>query len=112
MSEQNTKLYLSVRDRGLSISIFKREKVDVAGDGKLHTSYGACLQRSYKPKDSEEYKNENINLFPDELLKMSNLCLRAYNELTGKLQAEKSEQKSDTPSEYPAQSMDDEVPFN
>lgn len=64
---------ITTRDRGLSISIFRRDK-----DGQA--TYGACFQRSWKDKATNEWKREQINLFPDELLKAAALCTRAYND--------------------------------
>lgn len=53
MNEENkNKLFISNRDRGLSVAIFQRKEVDIKGDGKLHTSYSANIQRSWqKPED-------------------------------------------------------------
>lgn len=90
MSEEKNKPAITVRDRLMSVSVFKKEIIDTKGDGKLHTFYSACLQRSFQAKDSQDWKREQINLYPDELLKLSALCLRAYNELTAFVQSQKS----------------------
>lgn len=92
---------LQTRDRGLSISVFKREK-----DGR--DIYGACLQRSWKDKDSGEYKREQINLFPDELLKLSALCARAYTDTLIYVQANRP---TTSEGQYPSQELNDEIPF-
>lgn len=94
---------IQTRDRLLSVSIFQKEKTDE--NGRTKTVYGACLQRSYQPKDGEDFKQEQINLYPDELLKVSNLCLNAYNELTKYAQAKKQERQETR--EYPAQEYND-----
>lgn len=87
---------IQTRDRGLSISIFRRDK-----DGQ--SSYGACLQRSWKDKTTDEWKREQINLFPEELLKLASLCNRTYAELLTYVQSQPA-------STYPAQVMDNENP--
>lgn len=93
---------IQTRDRTLSISIFRRDK-----DGQ--SSYGACLQRSWKDKITGEWKREQINLFPDELLKLAALCNRTYAEILTYVQSQPI-------SAHPAQVMsnenlDDTIPF-
>lgn len=121
MAEQHKQgPYLSVRDRMLSVSFFKKERQDM--DGAIRTVYSANLQRCYTVKDSDELKHESLNLFPDDLLKVSALCIRAYNQLISVLQDErKKERDQEKKKSYPAQSMsapdaleellDDNVPF-
>lgn len=41
--ESKNKLFISNRDRGLSVAIFKREEVNLKGDGQLHTTYSANI---------------------------------------------------------------------
>lgn len=91
----NNQPVISTRDRGLSISIFEREK-----DGQK--TYGACLQRSWKDKNTDEWKREQINLFPDELLKIANLAQKTYNELMAYLQKNRPASSGN----YPSQSYD------
>ncbi|MBO7733080.1 MAG: hypothetical protein J6S67_11020 [Methanobrevibacter sp.] len=62
------------KDKGISFSVFKRES-----NGKQY--YSVCLQRSYKKKDATEWTRETINLFPDELLMLSNLAQCTYTDL-------------------------------
>ncbi len=96
------------RDRSLSISIFKKDQID--NEGHLRTYYSACLQRSYqKPEDkgTDKWQLENINLYPDELLKLSVLALKTYNDTTSYVQANK---KDNQPKEHPAQSFDNTPP--
>lgn len=59
----------------MKVSVFEHSK-----DGK--DSYSFCLQRSYKNKNGE-YVNETINLFPEDVLKMSALLDDAYAMLRG-----------------------------
>ena len=95
----NEKPIINRRDRNISVSVFKQEK-----DGK--TYYSVCLQRSYKAKDSEEWTQETINLFPDDLLKLANLSRCVYTDIIAYAQ------KNKIPSaEYPAQTLEDDIPF-
>lgn len=93
----DNKPIISTRDRGLSISIFKREK-----DGQ--SFYGACLQRSWKDKNTDEWKREQINLFPDELLKLAALCNRTYEQVITHGQANRPTTGG---ANYPAQPIED-----
>lgn len=106
----DNKPILTTRDRTLSVSIFKKQAT--GNDGQEHTFYSACLQRSYKDKNGE-WQRESINIYPDELLKVSALTMRAYNQLSLALQQEKEIAQA-SGKEYPAQQMDelnDFVPF-
>lgn len=89
MNEENkNKLFISNRDRGLSVAIFQRKEVNIK-DGQLHTTYSANIQRSWqKPEDkgTDNWQRQSVSLFPDELLKVAALCVRTYNELTAGLQ--------------------------
>lgn len=87
------------RDRKLSASVFQKEK-----DGQKF--YSVCLQRSWKKENSDEYEREQINLFPDDLLRISNLLSRTYADILTYIQSQPKETK-----EYPAQTMDDGIPF-
>lgn len=92
------------RDRAYSISIFKREK-----DGK--TFYGACIQRSFKRDENSDWEREQINLFPEDLLNLSALCIETHNTLR-KYRNENKPQKAS--SSYPQSSyepLDDDIPF-
>lgn len=99
--------YATARDRALSVSTFRK-----FNDQTQKNYYSVCLQRSYKVTNEagqEEWRREQINLFPDELLNLAALCTRAHNELTLKIQQEREANK--TP-DYPAQEMDySNVPF-
>lgn len=65
-----------LKDFGVSTAIFEWTN----NDGKKN--YTISLQRSFKKKDSEEYVNETINLFPEDLLKFAKILENTYNELT------------------------------
>ena len=68
----------NLRDKNLSASCFERT---VEKDGKTFNFKTVVIQRSYKKKGDNEYTHEQINLTPDELLKVSRLCISAYSEL-------------------------------
>lgn len=67
---------LVASDYMMKVSVFEHNR-----DGK--DNYSFCLQRSYKKKDTDEYVNETINLFPEDVLKMSHLLDSAYAMLRG-----------------------------
>ena len=115
MNEENkNKLFISNRDRGLSVAIFKKEEVDIKGDGKLHTTYSANIQRSWqKPEDkgTDNWQRQSLSLFPDELLNVAALCVRTYNELAAEIQKEKDRKnKTNSAPNYPSQSYDTPEP--
>ena len=93
-----------LRDYGLSTAIFEWNN-----DGKK--SYSISLQRSYKKKDATEYTNESINIYPEDLLKLSRLLERTYDSYLALMQ-------SDAPASAPApiqaapqQANSDDIPF-
>jgi len=102
MSDNANKPVVSTRDRNLSISVFARQTTDQQGVN--HTSYGACLQRSYRKKDASDWTREQINLFPEELLKLAALCVRTYNDTIAYAQANQPQGGS-----YPAQTLDEPI---
>lgn len=89
-----------MRDRNISVSIFKKEGTDA--QGKPETYYSACLQRSYKKKDGDEWQRETINLYPDDLPKLSNLAQEGYNALLKYTNAQKQSKSDFTPAQYQA----------
>ena len=103
---------MTIRDRKLSASIFEREK-----DGKKF--YGICVQRSFKrDKNSDKWEREQINLFSDDLLKLSLLLQTTYNRLIEYAQQNKA--PTTTAADYQAakdgwdagqQGFDDDIPF-
>lgn len=102
-NQEKQRPIINNRDRNLSISIFKKDQID--NEGRLRTYYSACLQRSYKIKGSDDWKREQINLYPDELLALQALTLRTHNDLTLFVQKERANQN--TKESYPAQSFDE-----
>lgn len=108
--ESKNKLFISNRDRGLSVAIFKREEVNLKGDGQLHTTYSANIQRSWQKtedKGTDNWQRQSVSLFPDELLKVAALCVRTYNQLTAGIQEEKDRKNQARPAtNYPSQSYD------
>lgn len=111
--ESKNKPFISNRDRSLSVAIFKREEVNLKGDGQLRTTYSANIQRSWqKPEDkgTDNWQRQSVSLFPDELLKVAALCVRTYNELSSGLQKEREERRERPAANYPSQSFDDELP--
>lgn len=100
----DNKPIISNRDRKLSASVFKKQATDE--NGVNHTVYSVCIQRSWKKKDSDEYEREQINLFPDDLLRFADLFTRTYRDILTDVQSQPKETK-----EYPSQSFDDDIPF-
>ena len=99
MNEENkNKLFISNRDRGLSVAIFQRKEVNIK-DGQLHTTYS-------EDKGTDNWQRQSVSLFPDELLKVAALCVRTYNELTAGLQKEREERRDRPAANYPSQSYD------
>lgn len=109
---ENNKPIITLRDRNLSVSIFKKEGKNE--QGKTETYYSACLQRSYKPKDEDEYKRESINLYPDELLKIASIANNAYTSVLKYANEHKPANnhpaQSFTPTEYQAAKDGDLTP--
>lgn len=97
---------LSSKDMGLSVACFEWKQ----DDGKKNYSFS--IQRSHKKKDSEEFENETINCYADDLLKLANLCQRAYNQYVKYRQDHKdAPAATPAPASAPAQSLDDDIPF-
>lgn len=112
--ESKNKPFIKNRDRSLSVAIFKREEVNLKGDGQLRTTYSANIQRSWqKPEDkgTDNWQHQNISMFPDELLRLAALCVRTYNQLTAGIQEGKDGKTQARPAaNYPSQSYDAMVP--
>lgn len=107
--ESKNKLFISNRNRGLSVAIFKKQEMNMK-DGQPHTSYSANIQRSWQKledKGTDNWQRQCISLFPDELLKVAALCVRTYNQLTAGIQEEKDRKNQARPAtNYPSQSYD------
>lgn len=102
MTDKNLPI-IQERDRAYSVSIFKREK-----DGK--TFFGACLQRSFKRDENSDWEREQINLFPEDLLNLSSLCLETHNSLRRYRNDNKNKQQSSYP-QNSYEDMNDDIPF-
>ena len=101
---------IQTRDRNLSASVFVRE-VDLKGDGKLVKMYSIAVQRSYKPKNEQEYKHETVNLNLEDCLRFAEMLRTIYH----KTLAYAAKNKPAKTQEYPAQFVDaegfEETPF-
>lgn len=110
MSEKQPPI-LTFRDKSFSASVFKKEH-----DSK--TFYGICIQRSYKRnKESDKWEREQINIFPEDLLRLSALLQDTYRKILDYSQAKKP---TTTAVEYQAakegwdaqeDGFDDDIPF-
>lgn len=103
---------IKIKDRGLSSAVFAYQNQD----GSVNLS--VSIQRSYKKKDAQEWTQEHISCYEDDLLKIANLCTRTYNAIVN-YRDKKSQQKAQQPAQQqPAQQqapaaapIDDEIPF-
>lgn len=86
---------------------FKKEK-----DGKTFTTFS--ISRSYKDKNGEK-KYQSITCFPEELLRLANLCRQTYNIYLADKNAQYSNSSVPTQAEPEIKNMaddiDDEIPF-
>ena len=100
---------IKIKDFGVSTAVFEWANQD----GKK--SYSIALQRSYKKKDAQDYTEETINLYPEDLLKFAALLTRTYNELVDYRNVNKSTPQATpqvTPQATPQPSAsDDSIPF-
>jgi len=118
MTEAKKLPIIQVRDRGFSVSIFERITKDLS-TGYTSRSYGVCVQRSFKKKDSTEWTREQMNMFPEDLLKISALCINTYNQIIAHTNSLKKEggESQNFPSAFmsddsPApELLDDDIPF-
>lgn len=102
---------IKLSDRALSIGVFVFKNQD-------GTENISCdIQRSYKKKDAQDWTRENIHCYEDELLKIANICTRAYNAICNR-RASKSKAQAQAPAQAPAPvpaqtqaPVDDEIPF-
>lgn len=97
-------LVLKVKDSNLSVAGFQKE----TKEGKPYISF--VIQRSYKVGENE-FKNENINLFANDLLRVSALCDEAYKQSLklNKPEIEEEPKKEETRQEVDP--FDDNIPF-
>lgn len=94
-----TQPIIQKKNKNFNFSVFTNKNQD----GK--TYYSIQLQRSYKNKDTDEWIRETINLFPDDLLKLSNLAANTYTAILENVSKEKG-----TPT-YSTQEINDNIPF-
>ena len=92
---------IKVRDGNLSVAGFQKE----SKEGKPYISF--VIQRSYTIDN--EQKHENINIFANDLLRISALCDEAYKQTLNLAKPKKEEPQVD---EQPVQDpLDDDIPF-
>lgn len=105
---------IKIKDRTLSIGVF----VFKNQDGSENIS--CDIQRSYKRKDDQDWTRENIHCYEDDLLKIANICTRAYNAIISHRAKNAQTQKpaqaqapAQQPAQQPATPVDDgdTIPF-
>ena len=96
---------IKIRDFGVSTAVFEWNNPD----GK--TSYSIALQRSYKKKDAQEFTEETINMYPEDLLKFANILIRTYNDLADYRGAKRSSPQTAAQPAPQASTTDDSIPF-
>ena len=99
------------KDGWFSAGVFRCEY-----DGK--PSYNVNLQKGFKRKDSDKVEYQSISVFPEDLLKLANLCEMAYWEILRQkendYQANKGQTAQQTtarPVSAPKTTNNDEIPF-
>lgn len=104
---------IKIKDRGLSIGVFEYRNPDGS------TSISCDVQRSYKKKDAQDWTRENIHCYEDDLLKIANICTRAYNAIVShRAKNAQSQAPAQAPASTPAPApaaapaTDDEIPFD
>lgn len=95
---------LKKRDNNFSVAFFDMK----TKENKNYT--GVILSKNYKTKDNE-WKSEELHIFPEDLLKIASLCQRAYSEYKDSLE-NKNTVPTKTEVESLADDLDDAVPFN
>jgi hypothetical protein len=95
----NEKPIIQRKDGNLNFSVFAK----TSQDGK--TYYSISFQRSYKKKGTEEWNRETVNMFPDDLLKLSSLASVTYTDIVAHTRKSKA-----TPT-YTAPEFNDDIPF-
>lgn len=98
---------IKIKDRGLSIGVFEYKNQD----GSI--SLSCDLQRSFKKKDAQDWTRENIHCYEDDLLKIANICTRAYNAIMTKRSKPVAAPAQPAPAPAPAAApaTEDEIPF-
>lgn len=100
-------LKLNVRDINFGVAFFDCVAKE---SGKNYT--GVVLSRSYKDKNNE-WQKETLHIFSDDLLKIANLCTRAYSEY--RVLEDKDKDKNPIPNKKEVEKniddIDDDIPF-
>lgn len=111
MEGENMIPVIKVADRNISVAGFEFQNQNGA-------TISLILQRSYKSKKTGEWVSESINCFEDDLLKIANLCQKAYNTLCEKrVQQQPQQAPTSVPTpaqpkvETPTQDQNDDIPF-
>ena len=87
------------KDGNLNFSVFSNQ----TNDGK--TYYSIQFQRSYKRKGSDDWTRETVNLFPDDLLKLSSLASVTYTDIIAHTRKVKGHPT------YTSPELNDDIPF-
>lgn len=98
-------------DGWFSVGIFQGEY-----NGK--PSYQVGLQKGFKRKDSDKVEYQSISAFPEDLLKIANLCEMAYWAILKQKEADYAASKGQQQTARPAPAApspstvnNDEIPF-
>jgi len=95
---------LKKRDNNFGVAFFEMKNKE----NKNYT--GVIVSKNYKTKDNE-WKSEDLHIFPEDLLKVANLCQRAYSEYKDTL-----ENKNTVPTKTEVELLDEDLdyaaPFN
>ena len=97
---------IKISDRNISIAVFEFQ-----GNGS-GTTISFSIQRSYKSKQTNEWVNETIKCYEDDLLKLANLCVRAYNDACSRRSGQPTTVQEPPAQQQPTQQTpDDGIPF-
>lgn len=115
--EDKNKPVISNRDKTLSVSVFRRDKTDENGNQIITLGFSA--QRAYKDKNTGEWLRKDIQMFPEEVLRMANLLQKSYMDAINYLethrpqrnQTEHPQASMNTPEDMPESTLDDDIPF-
>jgi hypothetical protein len=74
-------------------------------------TYSVSLQRSYKKKDTGEYVNETMNMYEEDLLKLSTATEMAYWAINNIKNNAPKPQAQPVAQQTPASVTNDDIPF-
>lgn len=77
MAETN-KPIMEFRVGAVKVAVWSKEKV--TPDGKTYTEHNYTLSKSFKRKDSDQYEEQRITLFGDDLLAVAAVVGHAFDE--------------------------------